>query len=187
MKRRLVLYSGIALTLLVAWSLLLYSPLSNELVSAQVRTVQAKQQIAEFRRIMSELPVYLETHRVLEQNRTDLNEALYARDDILELFDWISNRAQALNLKVIEITPPVEELLLLNNLMPDPDKPPFLNLTVRLQGGYVNFGNYVAFIESAEFFRGVNMCQITTSLDQAGPTDFLIGFQALLGQIEETS
>ena len=187
MKRQLALYSGIALTLLVGWFFLLYSPLSNELVSAQVRAEQAEQQIAEFRRIMSELPVYLETHRVLERNRTDLNETLYARDDILELFDWISNRAQVLNLRVIEITPPVEELLLLNNLMPDPDKPPFLNLTVRLRGGYINFGSYVAFIESAEFFRGVNMCQITTSPDQTGPTDFLIGFQALLGHIEETS
>ena len=187
MKRQLALYSGIALTLLVAWSLLLYSPLGKELTSAQVRAEQAKQQIAEFRRIMAQLPVYLETHRSLERNRTDLNEALYAKDDILELFDLISNRAQALNLKVIEITPPVEELLLLNNLMPDPDKPPFLNLTVRLRGGYVNFGNYVAFIESAKFFRGVNMCQITTSPDQVGPTDYLLGFQALLGQIEETS
>ena len=187
MKRRLALYSGIALTLLVAWFFLLYSPLSKELASAQVRAEQAKQQITEFRRIMAELPVYVETHRGLEQNRTDLNEALYAKDDILELFDLISNRAQALNLKVIEITPPVEELLLLNNIMPDPDKPPFLNLMVKLRGGYVNFGNYVAFIESAEFFRGVNMCQITTSPDQVGPTDYLIGFQALLGQIEETS
>ena len=187
MKRRLALYSGIALTLLVVWSLLLYSPLGKELASARVRAQQAEQQIAEFRRIMAELPVYLQTHRNLHQNRTDINEALYAKDDILQLFALISNRAQALNLKVLEITPPVEELLLLNNIMPNPDKPPFLNLTVRLRGGYSNFGNYVAFLESAEFFRGVNICQITTSPDQTAPTDYLIGFQALLGQTEETS
>jgi hypothetical protein len=186
-RRRLASYSGIALTLLVVWYFLLYLPLGKELAGVRVRAEQAKQQIAEFRRIMAQLPVYLETHRSLERNRTDLNEALYAKDDILELFNLISNRAQALNLKVIEITPPVEELLLLNNLMPHPDKPPFLNLTVRLRGGYINFGNYVAFIESAQFFRGVNRCQITTSPDQAGPTDYIIGFQALLGQIEETS
>jgi len=174
--------------MLAAWYFLLEAPLGRQRVEISARTDQARQQIVEFRRIMAELPVYLETHRSLEQTRTDINESLYAKDEILELFDLITEQAQTYRLEVLEISPPVEELLLLNNLMPSPDKPPFLNLTIKLQGGYVDFGRYVAFIESAPFFRGVNLCQISSPPDDDdAPTSYLLGFRALLGQLEASS
>jgi hypothetical protein len=183
-----MLYAGAAVAMLVAWYFLLYGPLGRQRAEINGRTEQAKQQMLEFRRIMAELPVYLETHQSLERTRSDINESLYARDEILELFALITEQAQIYDLEVLEISPPVEELLLLNNLMPSPDKPPFLNLTVRLRGGYVSFGKYVSFVETAPFFRGVNLCQVSSSPDDYDtPTSYVLGFRALLGQLEGTS
>jgi len=187
MNRRLIIYVAAAAAMLTAWYFLLYAPLSRERMHTAVRTEQARGQLVEFQRIMAELPMYLETRRTLEKTRSDINQSLYARDDILQLFDLISTQAARRGLEVEEISPPVEELLRLNNLILSADKPPFLNLTIKLRGGYVPFGKYVAFIETAPFFRGVNLCQISRSPDSEDPARFVLGFRALLGQLEESS
>lgn len=187
MKRSLCIYSGIGVAMLVGWYLLLFIPLNKERATVQLRAEQAREQLVEYQRIMVQLPMYLETYRDLTKARVDLNDGLYARDQILELFDLLTEQAERRKLKIVEITPSVEELLLLNSILPGSDQPPFLNLTVKLEGGYVAFGKFVQSIESAEFFRGVNRCLMTTAIDETGPTIYTIGFQVLLGSAEANS
>jgi len=180
-KRVICIYSGIGIVMLALWYLLLFIPLNKERAAMQLRTEQARQNLVEYQRIMVQLPMYIETYRNLERARVDLNDGLYARDQILELFELLSEQARQRKLKVVEISPPVEELLLLNSILPGSGQPPFLNLTVKLEGGYVGFGKYVQQVETAEFFRGINRCLITTAVDESAPTSYTIGFQALLG------
>lgn len=187
MKRLLSIYSGIAATLVIGWYLLLFVPMSREQAAVQIRADQANAQLVEYQRTMVQLPMYLETYRNLERAKSDLNNGLYARDQILELFSLITHQADVRNLKVVEISPPVEELLLLNSILPGSEQPPFLNLTVKLAGGYVDFGKYVQSVERADFFRGINRCLIVTAVDEAAPTTFTISFQALLGNMEDKS
>lgn len=187
MKRSLCIYSGIAVAMLAAWYLLLFIPLHKAQARVQLRAEQAREQLVEYQRIMVQLPMYLETYRDLAKARVDLNDGLYARDQILELFDLLTEQAERRGLKVVEISPPVEELLLLNSILPGSDQPPFLNLTVKLEGGYVDFGKYVQSIEKAEFFRGINRCLMTTAVDETAPTTYTISFQALLGNREANS
>jgi hypothetical protein len=186
-KRTLSTYSGIGLAMLASWYLLLFVPLNKERVEARLRTAKAEQELAEYQRIMLQLPVYLETYSNLEKTRLDQNDGLYARDQILDLFNLLIEQAQQHRLKVVEISPPVEELLLLNSIQPGTNQPPFLNLTVKLQGGYVDFGKYVRFVEGAEFYRGINRCLVTTAVDDTAPTSCTISFQALLGTGEGAS
>lgn len=187
MKRSLCIYSGIGVAMLTVWYLLLFTPLNNERAMVQLRAEQAREQLVEYQRIMVQLPMYLDTYRNLKKTKLDLNDGLYARDQILELFDLLTKQAERRRLKVLEISPPVEELLLLNSILPGSDQPPFLNLTVKLEGGYVDFGKYVQAVESAEFFRGINRCLMITDVDETAATTFTISFQALLGYQEANS
>lgn len=173
--------------MLTAWYLLLFIPLNKERATVQQRAVQAKQQLVEYQQIMVQLPIYLETYRNLAIARLDLNDGLYARDQILDLFELLIEQAEQRKLKVVEISPPVDELLLLNSILPGSAQPPFLNLTVKLEGSYVDFGKYVQLVEKAEFFRGINRCMITTAVDEAAPAHCMISFQALLGTREGKS
>ena len=187
MKRSLCIYSGIAVAMLAAWYLLLFIPMNVERASVQLRAEEARRQLVEYQRIMVQLPMYLETYSKLEKARVDLNDGLYARDQILELFALLAEQAERRSLKIIEITPSVEELLLLNSILPGSEQPPFLNLTVKLQGSYVDFGKYVQLIEGTEFYRGINRCLITTAVDETAPTTCTISFQVLLGNKEANS
>lgn len=187
MKRSLCIYSGLAVAMLATWYLLLFIPLNKERAVVQLRAQQAREQLVEYQRIMAQLPMYLETYRDLAKVRVDLNDGLYARDQILELFDLLTEQAERRKLKIVEITPSVEELLLLNSILPGSDQPPFLNLTVKLEGGYVEFGKYIQAVEKAEFFRGINRCLMITAVDETAPTTYTIGFQVLLGDAEANS
>jgi hypothetical protein len=186
-KRSLCIYSGIGLTMLVGWYLLLFIPLTSARTTVQLRAKQAGQQLVGFQQTMIQLPMYLETQNNLMKARVDLNDGLYARDQIIHLFDLLTEQAKRRGLRVVEISPPVEELLLLNSILPGSDQPPFLNLTVTVVGGYVDFGKYVQSIEVAEFYRGINRCLITATADEAAPTTCTISFRALLGSGEVTS
>lgn len=187
MKRSVCIYSGIGVAMLLGWYLLLFIPLNRERTTVHTRADQARQQLVGYQQTMLQLPMYLETQSDLNKARVDLNDGLYARDQIIQLFSLLTEQAKRRGLRVVEISPPVEELLLLNSILPGSDQPPFLNLTVTVVGGYVNFGKYLQLIEGAEFYRGINRCLIITAADEAAPTTCTISFQALLGTGETKS
>ncbi len=187
MKKRLVIYSGTALVMLAAWYALLFVPFSKDHQEINTRIQQAQARLDEYHRIMEQLPKYLDTYKNLKRSMSKLNEGLYAKDQILDLFDLLHKQAAKHGLKIVEITPPIEELLLLNSIMPGSQKPPFLNLGVKLQGSFADFGRYVRFIENADFYQGINRCQVTKSEDDNSPINHLIAFRALIGYSEEES
>ncbi len=181
MNKRLGIYLGLAGLMLGTWLLAVYLPGQRRQAQLAKDIAASRAQLGEFEQTMRALPLFIKKNNELQKLRRQLNSSLYAKTDILNLFDRLRQEAAAHNLTVTEITPPVEELLKLNAVIEDADKPPFLNLTLFLTGDYVNFGKYVRAIEKKPFFHGINTCSILGSATGDGDVSYSLGFRALLG------
>jgi len=77
----------------------------------------------------------------------------------------------------------VEELLRINHLLPDDNKPQTLNIIVTLRGRLTDIGLFVKGVESENFYQGVEFCRILNSVDGQINSNFVYGFKAVLGAI----
>ena len=187
MTQRFSVYVALMLVMAGAWYLLLYAPLARTHAATVTRIDETERQLDDFRRTISELPGFVAARKQLVQVRSDLHSHLYAKNDVLNLLEQLRQEAARRNLTVTDVSPPVEELLLLNSIVVDSTQPGFLNIQLELTGHYVDFGKYVGFLETAEFFRGINGCHVAAAPDDNHETTFRIGFKALLGSfVEET-
>ncbi|MEA3296535.1 MAG: hypothetical protein U9R56_01575 [candidate division Zixibacteria bacterium] len=173
--------------MLVLWIFFAYKPLADRQASLAASIDKTSHQLVDFHNILKELPHYLETRRELKSLINNINSRLYAKNDVLALFSRLDEEATKRSLAVVEITPPVEELLLLNTIVRESNKLPYLNIDLKLEGSFVDFGRFTGFIEQTSFFRGINRCQITTYPEKNNQIRFVLGFKALLGSpVEET-
>jgi Tfp pilus assembly protein PilO len=185
MIKRLVIYVTVGLVLGAVWMFVLHRPLveRRSLVAEQTRHAEA--QLADYVHTIAQLPKYLQTSEALGAQRNELNSSLYAKDDILKLLDRISGVAAAHNLAVLEITPPVADLIQINTLSDLSNEPQYLDLTVDIRGQYADFGRFVSFLEKEPYFRSINDCSIRGGQTIQQELDFSIGFKALLGTSKE--
>ena len=173
--------------LVAVWYFLGYRPLSSKQTELENRMAQARGELTDFRTTVASFPDELKTRQQLEATRRELNSALIAKQDILMLFRELETQAEARDLEITEITPPLEELLELNSIATSTDHPEFISIAVRMIGGYEDFGKYVAHIEQSSFFRGISECMVGMGApDQAGLSMHL-RFKALLGNLQEAS
>ena len=187
MNKHLVAYISTGLGMIVLWFFLAYKPMASKKESLETSVDKMSHQRDNIQHIIEELPHYLETRKELSIKINDINSRLYTKNNVLALFALLDEEAMKRALSVLEITPPVEELLLLNTVVRESDKLLYLNINLKLEGSYTDFGRFTRFIEHASFFRGINHCQITNSPDSNDPTHFVLGFKALLGApVEET-
>lgn len=185
MNRAYLFYAGITLALVGLWFFGAFVPFQKEYEQARVEIDQAETQLADFQKTISELPVYIAKHQNLLNQRDDLNSKLYTKKDVLELFDALKFEAFRKNVSVTEITPPIEELLYLNTIIPDSSQPQFLNIGLKMEGDFVGFGKFIEEIEHAEYFRGINECKVYGHSDDKTKITMHLGFKALLGSLRE--
>jgi hypothetical protein len=115
-----------------------------------------------------------------------LNSSLYAKSDVLALFRQLTRDAETYSLKLVQITPPVAELLRLNEQAAKENNPLFLDITLDFEGQYARFGQFVADLESKPYFRDVRSCTLR-SRPSASSIDLSLCFKALLGTPEEAT
>ncbi|HKK20364.1 MAG TPA: hypothetical protein VJ983_02750 [candidate division Zixibacteria bacterium] len=181
MNRSTQLYITISIGIIAAWIFLAFLPNEHRQQQSKMRLTEDEQKLTDFQTTLEQLPLYLGRKKDLDRQKTDLTSKLYTKEDVLNLFDRIREQAAERHLKLTEITPPVEELLYLNTIVPDSSTPQFLNIGLRLGGNYINFGKFVSDLERANYFRGVNRCQIDANADGLKEPTFYFGFKALLG------
>jgi Tfp pilus assembly protein PilO len=143
--------------------------------------------LADYQRTFSELPAYLNESRKLRQIRGELNSKLYSKEDVLRLLGQLRSEALSRELVLEEISPPVEELLHLNSIIPDSSTAQFLTVRLTLTGEYEAFGRFVRAIEQAGFFRGIERCEISGSQQDQRTVTYNLTFKALLGALLEDS
>lgn len=185
MKKQILTYSLIAVGLCCLWFFGVYAPTHKERENIGRQITDAEKQLADFQHTIAELPTYIEKHKNLLELRNDLNSKLYTKKDVLKLFDKLKEEASLRNLVVTDITPPVEELLYLNTIIPDSGQPQFLNIGLTLEGDYINFGKFVQVVEHADYFRGINSCKMYAHADDKTKITLHFGFKALLGSFKE--
>lgn len=178
--------AGIGAGVVCLWFFIGYAPMTVESRQIKIRIEQAHVQLIDFQTTMDELPNYLKTSRDLEEFRSRLSSSLYAKTDILALLDLLKKEAKSKRLTIIEITPPISELLALNRATLTNDQPQFLNLSLKIKGDYVQFGRYVELLEDAPYFRGVNFCFVSGSTDPTVGVTYTLGFRALLTSERES-
>jgi len=187
MSYRWLLYPLAGIGLFAAWLLLGYFPDERERRRLETDISSAEWELADFNRIVGELPKYLATYEDLSLQRQHLASSLYAKQDILDLFRQLGTAATEHNLKLLEISPPVDELLALNRTNPNSNEPQFLNITMGLRGTYVDCGRFVSDLEQATYVRGVNRCYVRGQQEPQPQVDCTVSFRALIKSSGEAS
>ena len=188
MNRRFMAYVGAGLGIIALWFFLGHVPNYEKKEQQRATADEALRQLADFDQIMSGLPAFLSVSKDLEAARIDVVSHLYAKTDILELFDHLEKTAFERNLTPLEIRPSIRELIDINALIGTTAQPLFVNIEMRLSGGYVNCGRFIQTLEQTPYFRGINYCRIIGGTgDSKYALNLDIGFKAMLGHLETES
>ena len=185
MRQRVIIYGIAAGLLILAWLFLGVAEQQKALNSLKSQKLEAQQRLADFDRTLTGLPGFVITQGQQRILRNNIHSKLYTKQDLLMLFEELRSQASGYGLEIIDITPPLEELLELNRLVPDSTTPQFLNVRLRIEGGYIGFGGFVETVEKAGFFRGVNSCSITGDRQLPEKLSMILGFKALVGRYQE--
>lgn len=182
MKSRVYHLAAATLALAGLWYLFLFRPAdqSHRQLTQQLNEVQA--QMADFNATVAQLPAFMEAQSDVKTKLEAMNSHLYAKADVLKLLEHLKLDAADYRLRVVEIIPPVGELLELSRSASSSDEPQFLNVTIRVTGTYQSFGEYCRYLEQTPYFRGVTACHIGAPPAE-GPIEYGLTFRALLGTI----
>ncbi|MBU8932382.1 MAG: hypothetical protein KOO62_00095 [candidate division Zixibacteria bacterium] len=188
MSRRSMAYIGAGLALIAIWFFMIYAPYCQDKERQLSSNDNALRQLTDFDNIMSGLPSFLSVSEDLEATRLDVVSHLYAKTDIIELFDHLEQIAYKGNLKPLEISPSIRELLYMNTLITTTAQPLFVNIDMRLSGGYTDCGRFIQTLEQTPYFRGINYCRmIKGTSDNRHALSLEVSFRAMLGHLGTTS
>ena len=180
MKTRRLIALISAAALLVAWYYGICEPTRQQLETVDRKTRDAEAQLRDYQTTVSQVPALLRASSELNADKRRQNSVLFAKKDILKMFDQVTSEAGGERMSVVEIAPPLSELLTLNTAGRNPGEPLFLNMTIRVMGDYVGFGRFVKRVERLPYFRGVNSFSILGTVDKSAPLVYSIGFKAML-------
>ena len=187
MLKQSYMYVTAILILTSCWFFLIFTPFTKDKNELEKKIADNQLQLQDFEQTINLLPKYIKERELLKQRKDFLNSKLYTKEEVINLFSRLQRDAAKQNLFVTEITPPIEELLILNSFIPDSTTPQFLNIGVHVTGSYIEFAKFIKKIEKEPFFRGINSCRISGSKDYNQDLDLYLGFKALLGRIGDKS
>ncbi|HVP07492.1 MAG TPA: hypothetical protein VMS71_06585 [Candidatus Acidoferrum sp.] len=184
MKARWLMYSCLSVATVVLWAVFLYMPEKNHQNMTAARVAEAQAQLADFQNTTNQLPLLLKAREQMDTSLQELNSKLYAKHELIRLFDQLKSDAADHDLRLQEISPSVTELLNTNSAPRSDSVPQFLNIILRMSGDYLSFGRYVEWLEHAGYFHGINRCHIASG-DKNTPAVFVVGVSALLAGVPE--
>lgn len=185
--KRLHLITGAGVALMAIWYLLVFVPGQKKLTATREEASALKAQIDNISLTVAQLPQILKTRAALDSALSRLREGMYSRDELLGLFADCKRLAADHRLRLIEIAPPVDELIRIYEATRTDTLPQFLHLTLKLRGDYMAIGRFSEALENAPFFRGIVQTQLAGQVERPGPIDATIGFKAMVGEIPEAS
>lgn len=183
MKSRVYHIAAATIGVAGLWYVFLYRPAERSHRQVQQHLTEVRAQMADFNATVGQLPSFMQAQTDVRAKLEAMNSHLYAKADVLRLLERLTEDASSFRLHVVEVIPPVSELLELSRSAAITDEPQFLNVTIRVTGNYQAFGEYCRHLEQAPFFRGVTACHIGAPPDE-GPIQYGLTFRALLGTIK---
>jgi len=185
MKTRYIISIAILLAIVSAWYLLMLAPQMKKAGEIRASLETSDRMLNDFKNIIERFPQYFKAQKELSSKRRMVLSKLYTKDDLIKLFDKIESESERYNLRLVEITPSIEELLKLNRMMQMDNQPHSLDIEIKQRGSLQNIGEYMRFIESQEFYHGMNHCRISNPVETRQFSDLTFGFKAILGTIRE--
>jgi hypothetical protein len=185
MKFRHYLTAAITASLVLAWGLFLAVPMDRKIHNIRDNISQGEKQLDDFHRIMAGLPEFYKSRNEMDERKSRLMSKLIPKKDVMKLFDLIEKMARKNGVTVKEITPSVEELLVLNRQLPDDNRPQILEVGLKLEGTIPQVGQLIKSIEAENFYKGLTFCRIYNHLSDHPGSDIHYGFKAILGTIKE--
>lgn len=185
MKSHLTLYSVAGAVMIIVWAFVALLPHLREYQSFNYQIQEASLKLLDFQQTIRLLPEYVKTRNELARKKAELNSSLYTKENILSLFEKFYVLADKNRIDIVEITPPVEELLQINRIVPDSVGLMFLNIGLRIEGDYTDVGKFISALENETFYRGPNHCNIVGTFDRKIKVQYHVGFKSLLGSLKD--
>lgn len=165
---------------LFAWYFLMFAPMRQRLNAAEIEIGSVSSELTNLLTRLRTVPDQLRTDQGLDSLREVVNAGLYPASEIERLFAEFTDEAKNYGMTVTELTPAIEELLMLDEFENRPDSAPYLNFSARLTGRYIDFGKFMHRLETAPFFQGLNKVSIASPADPNDPLNFYVSIRALL-------
>lgn len=173
---------GGALCLLL--NALVIGPLNNERKEIKSETAVLSVKLLDYQTTMLTINTYLEKRRELESRRLSLSAGLYNRAEVLEIVGALADMADKHHVTVKEISPSVEEMLRLNRETPTDGAPQFLDMAIRISGGFSGAGKFMGDLEKSPLFVGLRNLHVIEREKGYVPAEYSIHFEAILGTSE---
>jgi len=185
LNKQFTMHLVLGVVLLGAWFFAALLPYFAKYSAVGNQVIEAEQKLADFQQTILFLPDFVKTRNELAQRKAELNSSLYTKDNIVSLFEKFYLLADKNHVQIVEITPPLEELLQINRILPDSVGLIFLNISLRIEGNYQDFGRLVSALEEEPFYRGPNHCNIVGTYDRHLEIQYHFGFKSLLWSLKE--
>jgi len=186
MNRRFIIAIAALAVITAAWYFVFAAPQLAEQKKLKATVVESEARLAEMKRIIIEIPNYFSMQQQLTEEKHLLISRLYSKDDLIKLFDEFADKARLHKLELVEIAPSIEELLEINQTIPDENSPRILDITLNLRGTLQTTGEFIAEIEKQNFYKGLNFCRISNPVEKRPYSDVSFGFKAVLGTIKDS-
>ena len=183
MKSRYIISLAVVMAIALLWSFLLVRPALDKENAVCRELSESEKQLDEFKNIILQAPEYIKKHREIAGQKEKMVSQLYTKEDLMVLFDDLEKKTIKHRLKLVEITPSVEELLRLNRQLPSDNLPQILDIIINLRGSLKNVGQFLQEVEAENFYQGINLCTISNAEEGQEYSDITYGFKAVLGTI----
>ncbi|MBN2226594.1 MAG: type 4a pilus biogenesis protein PilO [candidate division Zixibacteria bacterium] len=179
-KEHLIMLTALIIVT-VGWYFGFLRPVYTERQTVKDEIANTSAQIADFERIFKDLPAFFDSQKELVRQKHQLMSQLASKGDLLRLFSEFETLAKNHQLRLIEITPSIDELLILNRAAVGDTLPQILPISLSLNGKYPDIGKFVGDLEKANFYKGLTFCRITNDVDGRATSDITFTFNAILG------
>jgi hypothetical protein len=185
LKKNLIGYILVGVAMLIIWFFMALMPHYRQYNQTKLQINEAQLKLIDYQETIRMLPEYVKTQNELARKKAELTSSLYTKENILNLFEKLYLIADKQKVSIVEITPPIEELLQINRIVPDSLGLLFLNISLRIEGDFRDFGRFVSKLEEETFYRGPNNCSVIGTNDPRFDIQYVIGFKSLLGSLKE--
>jgi len=186
MSRNYIITGGTLGAIVALWFFFMATPATQERNDLKVSVAESEVRLTEMKQIMLQIPDYFAMQQNMAREKHMLISKLYSKDDLMKLFDEFARKAHLNKLELVEISPSLEELLEINQTLPDENSPRMLDITLKLRGTLRSSGQFIAEIEKQNFYKGLNFCRIANPVDKRPFSDVSFCFKAVLGTIKDS-
>lgn len=185
MKKLYYIFGSLLGVIIFIWIILFAVPVQKEKSHLDKEIKVAEAQLDDYNRILHEFNETFKNYEKLIEQKNHLISKLFTKDDLLKLLDHLKELGYKNNIEIVEMSPSVEELIKLNKSFPQDGRPIELDILIKMRASLKNAGLFIKTVESEDYYKGFNRCQIINQSIGDERAFYTYGFKAILGTLKE--